>query len=785
MSPATRRIVIPLIVTVVALSVVAVGIVGKRNAADPAKTTPEPPTEVADASSESAAAPSTATPEAADAPGADPASDVSPAIDPVALGGLRAVARGGPFGHETPPAMRGSLEPGDDARMLVEFSRAGAGIAKITFSDVWISADARRQADRYVAAVAAGRSTDGLAMPSDDKRYVLKQSQRLANQRLPQGLIFPAVAAIAIEIEGEWINLFDYNDVNEDGEVSGDEYIWAEIGPGAFQTVVVNEDGDDVLRIQRRFVLGPDYDLTIEQRIENLTGMPLDLRWRQQGPGTLALDRSRYMDRRRWRFGYVTAEELAQPLRGTPFVMSDKDDFLLDRTTLIKRYGKAMKVKNTAPSESLEQLTLWPTEDTIENQLHLTWFGSTNRYFTFTLHPPVVDGVATAFTLDPLVERALLEVSLPAGAETDNEDKIVFTTLDSPAFNVAAASTHALDVGAYVGPLDRRVLDDQAKPYRSLSMQGLILYQMSSWCGMCTFQWLAHLLLGFLSFLHSYVLFDWGLAIIFLVVVVRTLLHPITKRSQIAMQRFGKVMQAIRPEMDKLQKKYPNDPRKLQQEQLRMMREHGVNPLHMLGCLPMFLQMPIWVALYAMLYFAYDIRQVPGFFGIFQKISGGHWHFLGDLSSADHFFWMFDEPFRFLLWNVTGVNILPILMGVIFFVQQKYMSPPPSATMSKDQLQQQKLMRGMMVVMFPLLMYSAPSGLTLYILTSSCIGVLESRYVRRHVSEMDLTAKKPVKKKAKPKDAQGRAYAKAIERMEQKRKQRQKGPPKSYKKKRR
>ena len=156
MSPATRRIVIPLIVTVVALSVVAVGIVGKRNATDPAKTTPEPPTEVADASSETAAAPSTATPEAADAPGADPASDVSPAIDPVALAGLRAVARGGPFGHETPPAMMGSLEPGDDARMQVEFSRAGAGIAKITLSDVWISADARRQADRYLAAVAAG-----------------------------------------------------------------------------------------------------------------------------------------------------------------------------------------------------------------------------------------------------------------------------------------------------------------------------------------------------------------------------------------------------------------------------------------------------------------------------------------------------------------------------------------------------------------------------------------------------------------------------------------------------
>ena len=123
-------------------------------------------------------------------------------------------------------------------------------------------------------------------------------------------------------------------------------------------------------------------------------------------------------------------------------------------------------------------------------------------------------------------------------------------------------------------------------------------------------------------------------------------------------------------------------------------------------------------------------------------------------------------------------------MVVIFFVQQKYMSPPPSPTMSEDQLRQQKIMRIMMVVLFPLMLYSAPSGLTLYIMTSSLIGIFESRYIRNHIKEMDLKPPAPKKPKKKPRDAQGRAYAAAMKRQEEKRKAKKRGPVKTYKKRR-
>ena len=228
------------------------------------------------------------------------------------------------------------------------------------------------------------------------------------------------------------------------------------------------------------------------------------------------------------------------------------------------------------------------------------------------------------------------------------------------------------------------------------------------------------------------------------------------------MQRFGKVMQKLKPEIDKLKQKYPDDPKRVQTEQMALMQKYGVNPLQMLGCLPMFLQMPIWVALYALLYFMFDIRQEPAFFGFFQMF--GDWPFLADLSSSDHFFGQFAEPKHFFLWNITGINLLPVLMGVIFFVQQKYMSPQGMAT-TPEQASQQKIMRVMMVVLFPLMLYSAPSGLTLYILTSSTVGILESRRIRKHIDNVPLEPKptRPTARGKKPKDKQGRAWAEAME----------------------
>ena len=512
---------------------------------------------------------------------------------------------------------------------------------------------------------------------------------------------------------------------------------WSETAPGVFESRVVDESGAPVAHVTRRFVLSPaGFDIALEQRVRNLTGAPLEIRWQQYGPVDLPDDIGGYIPRRRLHFGY-----LPDPLGRPTMVLAD-DKHVMERSSGVKQYQRAMEA--STPPERAQMLLLWPTADTRAAGMGMSWFATTNRYFGLAVHPPLSGDVPAAYSLEGSINEVEVGVSNVGGGPAET----LFSVLRSPQATVAPGAEQTFDVAIYAGPLDRHALDKGA--FGALRMTGMIIYSMAGCCTFLTFQWLAHLLLWFLGFLHDFIFFDWALAIIGLVIVVRTLLHPLTKKSQINMMRFGKQMQALKPEIDKLQKKFGGDKQKMQQEQMRLMREHHINPLQMLGCLPMFLQMPIWIALWAALYLAFDLRQQPAFYGIFQMLAE-RWPFLADLSSPDTFI-SFGPGFAIpLLGTIRGLNILPILMGVVFFIQQKYMTPPTTANMTPEQVQQQKIMKWMMVILFPLMMYNTPSGLTLYILTSSIIGILESRYIRRHIDQMDLTPQaKADKAAAKP-----------------------------------
>ncbi len=666
---------------------------------------------------------------------------------------------------DTPPATLGSLDP-RQAGLLLEFSAAGAGLERITLSEYWQTAAQSRRASAHYAAIARN-DPNPPPLPDPSGRYVLQTALTVpvfdAAGAQWVDVSVPQLAAYAIVVNGVQVSLI--NRVTDDDGASW--VLWGETAPGTFEATLVDENDQPVARITRRFELGSDYDIAIRQEITNLAPSPLEVKWIQYGPGDLIVDRARYMDRRRFRFGYLPDAALFPDL-----IASDDGDLLFERQKVVKRAKKARKT--TDPQRILELSTLWPNPAGIDAGYELSWFASSNRYFALAVHPlldvSATGSVSGSRSLASEISEIRTEVIGDVAAT-----QMIFTFLFSPSRTIAPDSTTAFDLGVYAGPLRRDVLAFQ-QPMAALQMRGLILYQMSAMCAFCTFQWLATGLLKFLSIVDV-VTRDWGVSIILLVLLVRLLLHPLTKRAQISMQRFGKVMGDLKPEIEKLQKKYAGDSRKLQQEQMKLMRERGANPLQLLGCLPMLLQTPIWIALYAMLYFAFDLRHEPAFWGIFQHFWG--WPFLGDLSAADHCFWEFQEPFRFLMWNMTGINLLPLLLGLVFYVQQKYMSPPPSASMTPEQAQQQKIMKIMMVVMFPVMLYSAPSGLCLYICTSSFIGIIESKYVRAHIKALDLNPPKPKEKpKKKPRDLQARAYADALDRARKKRKP----PPKSFKK---
>jgi YidC/Oxa1 family membrane protein insertase len=175
----------------------------------------------------------------------------------------------------------------------------------------------------------------------------------------------------------------------------------------------------------------------------------------------------------------------------------------------------------------------------------------------------------------------------------------------------------------------------------------------------------------------------------------------------------------------------------------------------------MVLQMPIWMALYAVLYIAFELRQQPAFFGIFQSISPD-WAFLSDLSAPDHLIVL---PFsvNLYLFTLESINLVPLLMGVVFWLQQKY-SAPPTTALTPEQEQQQKIMKVMMPIMFPLMLYNAPSGLTLYIATSTFIGFLESKRIRGQIERMDLLKAGP----RKGGGLFGGAFARALEQAQAK-----------------
>jgi YidC/Oxa1 family membrane protein insertase len=659
------------------------------------------------------------TPQASQAP---QAAEPTPTAAPAAPARTIAARLPGGLAPSAEGATLGSLDPAV-APYRMTFSSSGAGVTEIVFSDVWKTFDDR------LAAEQSRKLNDPSKMPPDSSRFVLASSASIG------GFTVPVLAARAIEIDGAEASLFGA--------------VWAQTSPGRFETEIADADGRAVARVERAFVPSADsrsHEVVLAQRVTNLTAAPIKVRLVQYGPGDLPRDPASPLDIRRFHFGYLFPKE-----RDPSQSIVSAHGQMTDRATVASQIGEG----NTA---------LWPNTAATEGDFALSWIGSTDRYFAFAVHAPYAPPGSPSKKLTSIEQVKALSNNLAS------PDDYLLTSLWTPTTEIAPQATAGFDLGVYAGPLDPRILKAE-EPYLGLSMGQLIVYTMGGCCSWCTFAWLANALLWFLSFIHDHVVFDWGLAIIALVIVVRLILHPMQKKSQIAMQRFSRAMTAMKPELDALQKRFKDDPARMQQEQMRLFREKGVSPAGCLGgMLPMFAQMPIWMALYAVLFFAFDLRQEAAFFGVFQNFGG--WAFLGDLSAQDNFI-RFPTPINLWLFSLSAVNLLPILMGIVFFYQQKYMSPPITPNMSDEQIQQQKIMKWMMVIMFPIMTYIAPSGLTLYILTSTCIGIVESRIIKKQIDAMDLTAKPEPGKKG----LLARVYEKALERAAEQQKQASRGKP--------
>jgi YidC/Oxa1 family membrane protein insertase len=264
------------------------------------------------------------------------------------------------------------------------------------------------------------------------------------------------------------------------------------------------------------------------------------------------------------------------------------------------------------------------------------------------------------------------------------------------------------EVVAYLGP----------KSYNSLDAADTYAGYATGFQDTIDFGWFGVIGKPLLWLLHKFYNFvgNWAIAIMMLTFLVKLATLYWTTKSMRSM----KAMAALAPQMKSLQEKYKDDRQRLQAESMALYKTHNINPIA--GCLPIFLQMPIWIALYRMLSGAGELYQ--------EQFIGG---WIDDLTATDPY------------------HILPIILVVTMFAQAR-MTPATGDS------RQQKFLQYGMPLMFGVMSFFFPSGLTVYIFTNTILSAIHSIYMNKFDKKsLDLTAK--MKKAAEDQAAAAAAKA--------------------------
>ena len=195
---------------------------------------------------------------------------------------------------------------------------------------------------------------------------------------------------------------------------------------------------------------------------------------------------------------------------------------------------------------------------------------------------------------------------------------------------------------------------------------------------------------------------NYGVAIIIVTILMRIIVFPLTLKQEKSMKK----MRDLQPELDKIKEKYKDNPQEYQQKTAELYRESGVNPFG--GCLPLLIQMPVFVALY--------------------------WAFIGNTIPADaKFLWFtLKQPDRLFMMGNFAFNLLPILNVGVTYIQQKIMA---SATSGQESNQQMQTMLYMMPIMMLFIFYNMPSGVTLYYLVSGALSLVQQYFILKGRSD--------------------------------------------------
>jgi len=270
-----------------------------------------------------------------------------------------------------------------------------------------------------------------------------------------------------------------------------------------------------------------------------------------------------------------------------------------------------------------------------------------------------------------------------------NQNDILEAQYMQPESVINPGTQHVFEFELFFGP-------------KSMKILGKSDYDLDKAINFGMFDFIAKPCVWVMNFIYGFIP-NYGVAIIILTLITKILLWPLGTKSYKSMGE----MKKIQPLMAEIREKYKNDKKRMNQEVMGLYKTYKINPMG--GCLPMIAQIPVFFALYRMLYEAIELRHAP-FFG-----------WINDLSAPDRLFhFNFSIPF---MQPPYGIPVLTIIMGASMLLQQK-MSPPPG-----DPAQAKMMM--LMPIIFTFIFINFSSGLVLYWLTNNLLSISQQYYISK------------------------------------------------------
>jgi len=371
---------------------------------------------------------------------------------------------------------------------------------------------------------------------------------------------------------------------------------------------------------------------------------------------------------------------------------------------LARTLKAVVSVKDDSGKEDLDTLYFKSVakEGFLQEKGLFSWIAGCNKYFTVFLK--YEDELSE--NCSPVLRGRASPHLFARDGQKKGEGKPVENILTSiQIFSISTDPDGASSVSFtyYALPLRKKELKKTGIQYRELISPGHFTGGVVDA--------LAELFLIILKYIHA-VFPNWGIAIILLTCLVNAALYPFNKKGQISMHR----MQKLQPAMKEIRKKHKNNKQKMNEEMMKLYHKHQVNPMG--GCLPMLIQLPIFIGLLFALRSSFELRQ-----------SGFLW--IEDLSLPDA---LFRLPFN----AVPSFNLLPILMTVAMLIQQKIAQPAQkeSKKSAQDEPDTQKQMQGAMKIMpwfMLVILYKFSSGLILYWTVNSVLRIFETYHIKKRL----------------------------------------------------